>query len=279
VSTSLKIDEQDGAQVVKFETRAQETNQAIYEWSTSEELTVYDVPSNPTGFPYSIDPPTALVLTSSSATALTGADGVITPRIKAVWVPPTDVRVTQIQVQYQKVGDTTWLDSAPVDFTTTSTFISGVVAGQSYNVQIRSLTNSGATSVWVSATQLVSAPNTLQSTYTNNPKFSLTQPTSTTIAVASVAVTFGTRIVTYAARTLTITVPSVPTWYYVTIADSTQVGESGSPTLTATPSTTTSLVGVSGNTYLGAILALPAGSATSILAGGWPAPQSVQVGS
>jgi hypothetical protein len=83
--------------------------------------------------------------------------------------------------------------------------------------------------------------------------------------------------VNYAARTLTISAPSVPTWYYVTIADSTQQGESGSPTLTATASTSDALAGVQGNTYMGAVLALPAGSAVSALAGGWPAPQTVQV--
>jgi hypothetical protein len=114
--------------------------------------------------------------------------------------------------------------------------------------------------------------------YTNNPAIALTQPTSTTIHVAAVAVTFGAATVNYAARTLTIAAPSTPTWYYVTIADPTQAGESGSPTLTATASTATTLVGVQGDTYMGAILALPAGGAVSELAGGWPSPQTVQVG-
>lgn len=115
------------------------------------------------------------------------------------------------------------------------------------------------------------------STYTNNPAFALTQPTATTIALTAVVVTFGgATTANYSARTITIPTPSVPTWYYITIADPTQAGESG-VVLVATPSTNTNLVGVQGQTYLGAILALPAGGATVKLPGGWPSPQSAQV--
>jgi hypothetical protein len=115
------------------------------------------------------------------------------------------------------------------------------------------------------------------STYTNVPQFALTQPTSTTIALAAVAVTFGSLTVNYAARTFTIPTPTAPTWYYWTIADNTQAGETGA-TLPFSCSISNALVGVQGQTYMGAILALPAGSATRILPGGWPAPNSMQVG-
>jgi sulfur carrier protein ThiS len=115
------------------------------------------------------------------------------------------------------------------------------------------------------------------STYTNNPQFALTQPTATTIALAAVAVTFGALTVNYSAHTFTIPTPTVPTWYYITVVDLAQVGETGD-TLAKSCALTTASVGVQGNTYMGAILALPAGSATRILPGGWPAPNSLQVG-
>jgi hypothetical protein len=176
------------------------------------------------------------------------------------------------------VGATGWLSAGTVDVSITSEFIQGVIAGSSYNVRVRSLTNNGSTSAWDEVdNQIVSAPNTQQNTYVNNPQIALTNPTSTTIALAAVAVTFGSRTVNYSARTFTITAPSVPTWYYITIADSAQVGES-SPTLTPTVSVTNSLVGVQGNTYMGAIQVIPTGGGTHMLAGGWPAPQTVQVG-
>jgi hypothetical protein len=115
-------------------------------------------------------------------------------------------------------------------------------------------------------------------TYSNAPPFALTQPTSTTIALSAVAVTFGAVTVNYSARTFTIPAPTVSTgvWYYVTIADAPQAGESGA-VLTASCVITTALVGLQGQTYMGAILALPAGGASQILPGGWPAPQSAQV--
>jgi hypothetical protein len=151
-----------------------------------------------------------------------------------------------------------------------------------YLVQIRSVGTNGSVSDWVQAGPVtVEAPASLQNSYSNNPAISLSQPTSTTIAMSEVAVTFGGTTVYYAARTITIPTPSVPTWYYVTIADPTQAGETGSPlspTLTATASTNSDLCGVQGNTYMGAINCLPAGDAVNELAGGWPAPTTFQVG-
>jgi hypothetical protein len=257
----------------------QETAETVYEWDpTTEELTVYDVPSFPGGLPNAIDPPTGLTLSSDATTAVIGLDGVTQPRILATWTAPTDVRVTQVQIQHSLHGAAVWVDDGAVDAATTAKYISGVISGSSYDVRIRSLTNKGATSDWVEVdNQLVSAPNSLQSTYTNNPQFALTQPTPTTIAIAAVAVTFGNAVVNYAARTKTITAPSVATPLYVTIADPTQQGESGSPTLLVTVSPSNSLVGVMGNTYIGSILALPAGGATRIGPGGWPVPASFQV--
>jgi hypothetical protein len=265
---------------VRVDFGVQETASSVYAWDpTTEELTVYDVPSNPTAMPYGIEPPTGLAATSSSATALVGRDGVIQPRLLLTWTAPADARVTQIQVQYRTPTLTgTWIDAQPVDASTTSTYIAGVVSGTVYDVQIRSLTHSGATSVWVEADGITAAsPNSLQPSYSINPQFVLTQPSGTSIVMAAVSATFGSNTVNYATRTFTITAPSAPTWYYVTVADATQQGET-TATLTATCQSSNALVGVLGNTYMGAIYALPAGSATRMLAGGWPAPQTTQVG-
>lgn len=117
--------------------------------------------------------------------------------------------------------------------------------------------------------------------YTQSPSFVLTQPTATTIAIAATTEVFGNgNVAAYAARTVSIPggAPGSPTWLYVTIEDPTQRGESGTAVLTVDVSTTNALAGVPGNTYVGAILALPAGSATRILPGGWPAPSALQVG-
>ena len=280
VGFGIETDPETGSMSVRAKFGVQETNSSVYAWNpATEELTVYDVQSSPGGQQFVPAPPTGLACVSNASTATVATDGVtVVPRISATWTAPADALAAQIQIQFQKVGDTSWTDFGTVDAGTTSAYITGVLAGQSYNVQIRSLRASGATSTWDAVTGIaVSAPNSLQASYSINPQFPLTQPTATSIAVAACSATFGARTVNYAARTLTITAPGSLTWYYVTIADSAQAGESGSPTLTATASTSNSLVGVQGNTYLGAILALPAGGATQMLPGGWPSPQSAQV--
>ena len=117
------------------------------------------------------------------------------------------------------------------------------------------------------------------SQYTQSPAIALTQPTGTHIAMAQVTETFGTNQVTYNARTLTISNPSVPTTYYVTIADPGYVGDTGSGTnLTAYCEATTAKVGVPGYTFIGFIVAVNGGgSGATAGPGGWPEPQSAIV--
>ena len=284
--TKFLVQEQDGVSTVRFEVTAQETDQSVYEWFPADELGVDDTPSNPTQAEYDIAPPSDLTLASNSTTAVLGADGVNQPRILATWIAPPDVRVTQIQIQYQLDASplNVWIDAGTVDVATTSAFIAGVVSGDTYNVRIRSLANSGATSVWVETDGcLVSAPNSLQGTYTIDSgtiagPYVLSQPISTEIDLVACTCSFGgLPPVNYSARALTITAPTVETAYYITIADPTQQGES-SATLTATCSTDDALVGKQGHTYMGAILADPDGGSVYVSPGGWPSPGSFQVG-
>jgi hypothetical protein len=268
------------AQRVRFEVDVQETDSSIDDWSTAEELTVYDVPANPTIAPWGLSALTSLVVTSSSATAVLGADGVNLPRLLAAWdTTSEDSRATAIRVQHRVHGTSPWTDDGTVAIGMGKKYISGVIVGTVYDVQIRAEGN-GSVSPWTEVdSTTAAAPNSSSNSYSIASQFPLTQPTSTSIAVAAFAATFdGGFTLNYAARTLTIAAPSVPTWYYVSIADPNLAGESGSPTLTATASTANTLVGTVKNIFAGAILALPAGSATRMIAGGWPNPYSSQVG-
>jgi len=115
--------------------------------------------------------------------------------------------------------------------------------------------------------------------YSQSPAIALSQPGGTTIDMAQVATTFQTNTVNYNARSFTIPNPSVPTTYYVTIADPAYAGDVGSgTTLTAYCETTTEKVGVPGYTYIGLIICVPGGgSGATPGPGGWPAPQSAIV--
>jgi hypothetical protein len=116
------------------------------------------------------------------------------------------------------------------------------------------------------------------SVYVVNPSFSLSQPTATSIVFAGCKVRFGAAEAIYSARKFRIPKPVTPTWYYVTIDDNQQSGDDGSRALRAHCQAADTQVGFPGRTYVGAIKALPDGGAVRVLAGGWPAPGSVQVG-
>jgi hypothetical protein len=113
--------------------------------------------------------------------------------------------------------------------------------------------------------------------YVQSPAIALSQPSDVQISMAQVSVQFATNIVNYNARNFTIPDPGgTPTTYYVTIADTAQLGDTGALTnLTATCQTSNALVGVPGNTYIGFIIATHAAGATATPApGGWPPPQA-----
>lgn len=116
----------------------------------------------------------------------------------------------------------------------------------------------------------VAAPgNPNQFNYTIEPANPLSNPTTTTIHMVDVTAHFPSNTVNYNARTFTIPAPSVPTTYYVTIADPGYIGDDGTATnLTATAQTSNALVGVPGNTYIGSIIVQPAGGGTTQMPGG-----------
>jgi Putative phage tail protein len=111
-------------------------------------------------------------------------------------------------------------------------------------------------------------PNNFNYTITGGQ---LTNPSSTTIDMAEAQAAFPTNSVNYNAREFAIPAPTEPTTYYVTIADPQFLGDTGSETnLVATAQTSNALVGVAGNTYIGAITVLPAGGGTGTSPGGAP---------
>jgi hypothetical protein len=149
---TFKVEEsndEDQSSKVYVQASVQECDPSCYEWSTTEELSVYDVPSSPQQAPTVPVAPTNMVVTSTAGTAITGADGIVTPRAEITWDAPLDIRVTQIQVQYQASGAATWIDSGLVDVGIFQAFVSGVIGGSVYNFRIRSLRANGAASDWV----------------------------------------------------------------------------------------------------------------------------------
>jgi hypothetical protein len=142
------VEDQGGAPSVRCSVSVIETDESVYDWDTVNELTILDAPAAAIAQNPIPAPPTDMVLTSGAVTAVINADGTVQPRIEVQWSTPLDVLVTQIQVQYQQVGAATWIAAAPVDASLNQTFIPGVVAGQQYNVRIRSARANGAVSAF-----------------------------------------------------------------------------------------------------------------------------------
>lgn len=169
VNFRVDEDQESGTQSIRVSYGVRETAETVYDWNpTAEELTVYDVPASPVQAPLTPAPPTNMSLTSSAATATQGLDGSIVPRIELQWDTPQDVKTTQIQIQYQAVGASVWLSSPSVDVSLNLAYISGVVAGQAYNVQIRSVRPNGSVSDWVVVSGYT-VSITLPATYSISP--------------------------------------------------------------------------------------------------------------
>jgi hypothetical protein len=143
-------DGHDGTKSVLCAMSVQETAASVYEWTTTEEQTIYAAPAISQTL-YVPAAPTNMTLTSGASTAVTGADGVVQPRVMVTWNTPEDILVTQVQVQYQPTlaGDTTWIDAGLVDVANNVAYVAGVVAGAPYNFRLRSLRPKGAASPWI----------------------------------------------------------------------------------------------------------------------------------
>jgi hypothetical protein len=268
----------------------QETDPSVYEWSDSEELTAqgFQQPSVPGPIPVVSDAPSAIAFASDGTTAYIGSDGINHPRILITWLDPLSVLATQVQIQYQVFGASSWI-SLIVPIGIQQAYVSDVIGGQNYIFQLRSMSASGTTSPWALTSGgsptiqwgpvLAFAPNSQTNSYSNTPALALTQYDAITIAMAAVATNFGGTTVNYVARHIPISgIVGTSQWFYVVIHDPTQAGESGTATLVASADVVTILTGAQGYTYMGAILMLSAGGATRITPGGWPAPASSQVG-
>ena len=101
----------------------------------------------------------------------------------------------------------------------------------------------------------------------------LTQPTTTDVHMAQATGNFPSNSVNYNARDFTIPVPTIPTTYYVTIYDPSQVGDTSSgTTLSAYCDSNTTRWNTPNYVRIGSIVALPSGGGTTTGGGGSGAP-------
>lgn len=149
---SFSVNPDNGAPVIAVNVDVAETDPSIYEWSVTEEQTIYDVPALPSIPPYVVDAPTGLTLSHQSVNfggdPLHQASG---SGILVSWTPSDDAYVIATAVQYQVTGATMWTAAGSVPQGNTQFGIAPLASG-SYTVGIYAVRANGATSAVVTAT-------------------------------------------------------------------------------------------------------------------------------
>jgi hypothetical protein len=176
----MQTDPNGGAPRLGVDLDLAEADSTVYDWSTTEELTPADTASPAIANGNFLTGPQFLELESGPATTYTGADGVHIPRILAAWLTAPDATIQSggtIQVEYQKVGDVLWTPCGGVSGAQTQAYISGVVSGSQYNVQVQGVTATGIQSGWAQA-----GPITVSATSTSIVASSVTYPDGTPVA-------------------------------------------------------------------------------------------------
>lgn len=183
-----------------------ETDISIYEWSTSEELTPYDVPAAPLQAYETPQPPTGVTLTDNTTTSLLQSDGTVMPRTLVSWTPPNDPYVNfggAIEVQWQDNAGVfeggAWVDVGKLSGLASYCFIDMVSSVLVINVRVRSLWANGAFSAWVTGSHtpprprpLLSGTNLVAGT-TPNPAIGSTMADLPELGTANSAMTIATR--------------------------------------------------------------------------------------
>jgi hypothetical protein len=233
-----------GARAVSVSTSLdlQLTDPSVYEWSTDEEMTLYDQQSPTIDNAFQVTPPSGFSATSNLSTAIVAPDGQVTVRIRLAWTEPADPFVTSggtIQIQMTPHGTGIWASQPAVAGTAQIAYLSDVVSGLSYDLRIRSVRASGAYSVWVevdnvlvgivvSSTGLtdVAPPGTLTAVTTSS--------TVSAIAIANFTAALPGGGFTVACMPSPSTLAAVPqTLYYVYYIDPSFAGGAITPIATA----------------------------------------------
>lgn len=128
------------------------TSPDIYEWSPTEELTIYNsAATSQINSPYLVAAPTGLTLMTRTSTGTNpGVGGNSTNfAIAAGFLAPLDGRVVSIESQARSHGSVDWSDGGTGSVDSAVVLIYGVNQGGAYDVRIRGVRASGAVSAWV----------------------------------------------------------------------------------------------------------------------------------
>jgi len=98
-------------------------------------------------------PPTALVLTSDSTTAVIAGDGTVTKRVLIQWTKAVDPFRDYYEIRYKLVANSVYVDGGAPLRDDEEAYLQGAVEdGVNYNVEIRCVNTLGVKSTWLAGT-------------------------------------------------------------------------------------------------------------------------------
>jgi hypothetical protein len=138
-----------------------EADPSIYEWTTSEELTIDVTPNTNLPSPFTqLKPPSALDLFSGDQYLGVGVDGTVFPRIYVTWVQPPNSFALFYELGYKRSSDTTYT-TVVISSSSTEYFIGPVQDGVRYDVRVASVNIAGMRSTYATnLSYLVDGKNT-----------------------------------------------------------------------------------------------------------------------
>lgn len=144
---SWTLDDTGGIEMV-----LQEESSSIYTWAYTDGTTVDSAPNTNLPDPWTVQPPTALTLSSGDNELLVGQDGTIVSRIHATWQASTDPHLYRYDVEFKKATDLVWFPFTATTKDVTEAYIAPVNDGETYDVRVSAVNTLGVRSSWETIT-------------------------------------------------------------------------------------------------------------------------------
>lgn len=139
---------EDGVVLPGVALSLRETAAAIFDWSTDLEAAFDPAPNTDLPDPFTVAPPTALVLASGTDHLLALNEGSVIARILATWTASTSAIAAQYELQWRASADEGW-SSQILGGSVTRFHVAPVQDGAPYDVRVRAISVGGALSPFI----------------------------------------------------------------------------------------------------------------------------------
>lgn len=141
--------DESGGPTLGVDLALQEWDSHVFDWTPAADEKPEIIPNWELPSPDMCAAPTGVSLTADATTAIIRSDGVVLSVLKAAWTPPNDMFVRnggKIHVSFRKATDTDYVYEGAIAGDSAQCFLSDVVDGEDYYVQLVAENTYGARS-------------------------------------------------------------------------------------------------------------------------------------